>query len=80
LKGPDVFQLNLALSRTFPILEKRALQVRAEAFNLPNHLNAFSPGVSPINTGLGGNATLKSSNFGQITSDISGNNGQLAGN
>jgi hypothetical protein len=42
----------------------------AEAFNLPNHLNAFSPGVSPINTGLGGNATLNSSNFGQITSDI----------
>jgi hypothetical protein len=55
------------------------LQLRAEAFNLPNHLNPFAPGVGPINTGIGGNATLNSSNFGQITSDISGNNGLLAG-
>ena len=41
LKGPGVFQLNLALSRNFTIGEKRAIQVRAEAFNLPNHLNRF---------------------------------------
>src|SRR5262249_53401433 len=39
MKGPGVFQLNLALSRNFPVGEKRALQLRAEAFNLPNHLN-----------------------------------------
>ena len=41
LKGPGIFQLNVALSRTFPIGEKRTIQLRAEAFNLPNHLNAF---------------------------------------
>jgi len=71
LKGPGVFQLNLAVSRNFPIGEKRALQVRAEAFNLPNHLNGtFGPG---------GNITLNSSNFGQITQDISGNNGLQSG-
>ena len=45
LKGPGIFQLNVALSRTFPIGEKMTIQLRAEAFNLPNHLNAFAPGV-----------------------------------
>jgi len=74
LKGPGVFQLNLALSRTFPIQEKRTLQVRAEAFNLPNHLNPAVPGTgSPITT------PFNAGNFGQITQDISGNNGLNAG-
>ena len=71
LKGPGIFQLNLALSRNFPIHERKLIQLRAEAFNLPNHLNAtFGPG---------GSITLNSSNFGQITQDISGNNGLQAG-
>jgi hypothetical protein len=71
MKGPGVFQLNLALSRNFSLGEKRALQLRAEAFNLPNHLNGTF--------GAGGNVTLNSSNFGQITQDISGNNGLQSG-
>jgi hypothetical protein len=80
LKGPGVFQLNLALSREFPFTERKKLQVRAEAFNLPNHLNPFTPGISPINTTLfGGQQPLNASNFGQITNDISGNNGLLPG-
>ena len=79
LKGPDIFQLNMALSRTFAIKEQMALQIRAEAFNLPNHLNAFAPGVSPINAGAGANTTYTSPTFTQITSDISGNNGLLPG-
>ncbi|PYS32115.1 MAG: hypothetical protein DMG14_35405 [Acidobacteria bacterium] len=36
LKGPGVFQLDMALSRTFVIREGK-LQLRVEAFNLPNH-------------------------------------------
>ena len=79
LKGPGVFQLNMSLSKNFRLGEKMAVQLRAEAFNLPNHLNAFSPGVSPINAGLGANSTLTSPTFSQITSDISGNSGGLAG-
>jgi hypothetical protein len=80
MKGPGVFQLNLALSRNFKIREHQALQLRAEAFNLPNHLNPFTPGISPINTTLfGGQQPLNASNFGQITNDISGNNGLLPG-
>jgi hypothetical protein len=44
--GPGVFQLDLALSRSFIIREKTTLQFRAEAFNLPNHLNPAVPVVS----------------------------------
>ena len=67
LKGPGVFQLDMALSRTFVIREGK-LQLRVEAFNLPNHLNPSTPV-----------ATLKSGSFGQILSDISGTSGLTAG-
>jgi hypothetical protein len=62
--GPGVFQLNVALSRTFAVWERRTIQVRAEAFNLPNRVNF----ANPVNT-------VSTPTFGQITSDISGNNG-----
>jgi hypothetical protein len=78
LKGPKVFQLNMAVSRTFTIREQQSLQVRAEAFNLPNHVNLSTPGVGGVG-GLGRSVALNSPNFGQITSDISGNNGLQAG-
>ena len=69
MAGPGVFQLNLALSRNFTVWkEGKVLQVRAEAFNLPNHLNPAVPSV--------GFSTLTAgTNFGVIKSDISGNNG-----
>ena len=81
MKGPGVFQLNLALSRNFPIAEHKTVQVRAEAFNLPNHLNPFTPGIGPINTTLfGGQTSLNNtSNWYKITQDISGNNGLTGG-
>ncbi len=66
--GPGMFQLNLALSRNFRIAEGKTLQIRGESFNLPNHLNPGNP-VS----------NLSSSTFGQILSDVSGNNGLDAG-
>ena len=64
VKGPGMLQINIALSRNFRIREKMNLQIRAEAFNLPNILNGSVP-----------NGALNSSLFGTITSDISGNNG-----
>jgi hypothetical protein len=79
LKGPGVFQLNLALSRSFRITERRAIQLRAEAFNLPNHLNPFAPGAGPAGGTTGANVSFTAPNFGQITNDISGNNGAQAG-
>ena len=80
LRGPGVIQLNLALSRNFAIRENRTVQVRAEAFNLPNHLNPFAPGAGPTGGQVGGNVPLTAPNFGQITSEISGNNGGTPGN
>jgi Carboxypeptidase regulatory-like domain/TonB dependent receptor len=79
LKGPGVFQLNMALSRTFPITEGKTVQLRAEAFNLPNHVNLFAPGAAPNAGQKGANVNLTAPNFGQITNDISGNNGLTAG-
>lgn len=69
MKGPGVFQFNMALSRTFTIAERKTIQVRAESFNLPNHLNPSAPAGS----------VSSSATFGQILSDISGNNGLDAG-
>jgi hypothetical protein len=83
MKGPDVFQLNMAVSRTFAIKERQSIQLRAEAFNLPNHVNPFTPGVGPTagatNGYRSGNVALTAPNFGQITNDISGNNGLTSG-
>ena len=61
----------MALSRTFSLGEKRSIQLRGEAFNLPNHVNG--------SFGAPGSINLNSSNFGHITQDISGNGGLLPG-
>jgi hypothetical protein len=68
LKGPRFFQVDLALTRMFRIRENQALQLRAEAFNLPNYVNLAVP-VSTTNSGA----------FGQIQGDVSGNSGLTAG-
>jgi hypothetical protein len=68
VQGPGLIQLNVALSRTFPIREKRTIQLRAEAFNLPNHMNPSNPTTS-----------LNSALFGISNTDQSGIAGQIAG-
>jgi hypothetical protein len=73
MKGPGVFQFDMALSRNFAVREKKTLQVRAEAFNLPNHLNPNVPGQTA------GTVTTNAANFGQIKSDISGTSGLSSG-
>jgi carboxypeptidase family protein/TonB-dependent receptor-like protein len=50
LRGPGLFTLNLGLSRTFSVGEKKTLQLRAEAFNIVNHANFGNP-VSSLNSG-----------------------------
>jgi hypothetical protein len=77
-KGPHTVQLNMAVSRTFAIRERTSLQVRAEAFNLPNHVNLATPGAGGPG-GIGHAVSLTAPNFSQITSDISGNSGLQAG-
>ena len=70
VKGPGLIQLNMALSRVFSLGEKRTIQFRAEAFNLPNHLN---PLISPSNL------NLNSARFGISDVDQSGIGGGIAG-
>ena len=53
--GPGTLQFDMALSRIFPIKEKRKLELRGEAFNILNRANFANP-----------TATLSSSSFGRI--------------
>jgi hypothetical protein len=55
--GPGYVQFDMALSRTFSLAEKKSLQLRGEAFNLPNHENLNNPV-----------ATLNSGSFGKVQS------------
>ena len=59
--GPGQFQMNLALSRTFRLYEKQTIQLRGEAFNLPNTLNPANP-TTARNSGT----------FGIIQADVNG--------
>jgi hypothetical protein len=55
--GPSLFEVDLALSRVFPICERKTLEIRGEAYNLPNFFQRGNPGT-----------LLSTSTFGQITS------------
>lgn len=57
IRGPGYTSFNIALAKTFPILERLHAQFRAEAFNFVNH-----PNFKSVSTGLG------SGNFGAVTS------------
>ena len=65
VRGPGLRNLDLSLIKDTAIRERTRLQFRAEAFNLPNHVNlglpnmSFSPGPDGRNT---------SASFGTITS------------
>src|SRR5205823_4795136 len=37
--GPERIVIDMGLTRSFQIREKQSIEFRAEAFNLPNHLN-----------------------------------------
>jgi hypothetical protein len=53
--GPGILEFDMGLSRIFPIRERFKLELRGEAFNVLNHLNANNP-----------TATLNSSTFGRV--------------
>jgi len=76
-RTPSSRSTNAAFSRTSPIQERKTIQLRAAAFNLPNHLNPLTPNTSPLSNTTGISA-MNVKNFGQITNDISGHNGSNA--
>ena len=43
IQGPGSIRIDMGLTRVFPIREGQSLEFRAEAFNLPNHLNPGNP-------------------------------------
>jgi hypothetical protein len=71
VRGPGFFDIDLALSRTFRMIERLSLPARAEAFNILNHTNfvgAFAPDGQPAGATFGLASTiLNASNFGQLT-------------
>lgn len=46
--GVGLIQIDMGLTRTFQVRERQSVQFRAEAFNLPNHVNPGQP-VTAIN-------------------------------
>jgi hypothetical protein len=59
ISGPNVMNIDLALSRNFKIRERNTVTFRAEAFNLPNSV-MFGPPT----------AALNSASFGRVTPQI----------
>lgn len=55
--GPGSIGINMGLTRKFQLRENQTLEFRAEAFNVPNHVNPGTPEL-----------TLNSATFGQILS------------
>ena len=58
--GPGEDNFDLALQKSFPLREDKALELRFESFNVFNHTQFFGP------TSVGG--TLGTSNFGDVVS------------
>jgi hypothetical protein len=67
--GPGSIRIDMGLTRTFAIREKQSLQLRGEAFNVPNHVNYCAPafqGIVPAITCP--EINRNSPNFGKILS------------
>jgi hypothetical protein len=57
IRGPGYTSFNLSVNKTFPIHDRLAMQIRAEAFNALNH-----PNFRNVDTGLGDGS------YGQVNS------------
>jgi Carboxypeptidase regulatory-like domain len=66
LRTPGYFDVDSAVSREFKLYERLTLTARVEAFNVLNHPNFGGPTPS-TGVALGQNASVSSSQFGQIT-------------
>jgi hypothetical protein len=74
--GPGSINIDMGLTRVFRIGEKRSVQFRAEAFNMPNHVNPNNPNA-PTPTSAP-TITLTDPNFGRILSAADGRTMQMA--
>ena len=69
-RGPKFLQADAALTRSFPLHDAFALNLRFEAFNLLNHPDFAAPGSSAGY--LASSTALNAKTFGQITSTEQG--------
>jgi hypothetical protein len=51
--GPGTFRVDMGLTRTFRVRESQSLEFRAEAFNVPNHVNPGNPSTTLTNQDFG---------------------------
>ena len=51
--GPGLIQIDMGVTRTFKVRETQSVQFRAEAFNVPNHMNPSNPVMALNNTVFG---------------------------
>jgi len=69
LRGPGVVNVDLAVSREFPITERFKLQFRFESFNFTNTPHFALPGTNVSNMVLNSDGTVRNlAGFTQITS------------
>jgi hypothetical protein len=68
LRGPQYFDFDMGLGKTFPVWEKVNLKFRTDAFNVFNHPNFYAPSASQ-NTAANQGVT---SQGGNITSNLFG--------
>ena len=59
MRGPGSWNFDIAMSRRILIKEQSAIELRAEAFNILNHVNLTNP-----------TTTLNSTLFGKVTSAL----------
>jgi hypothetical protein len=59
VRGPALRNLDLAVTRNFPLSGSQAIEVRVEAFNALNWLELMAPSAA--------NLSLNSATFGQIS-------------
>ena len=67
VRGPGSNNIDMGVTRTFKIRESQSIQFRAEAFNMPNHVNPNNPILN-----------LTDPNFGRILSAADGRTMQMA--
>jgi len=67
-RGPGAYNLNVSISKTFPIYERFNLELRAEGFNVTNHHNLYIQG-----------SQLDAFNFGGDNPQVFASKGGVAG-
>jgi len=72
-RGPGAYNLDVSLSKTFPIHEKVNFELRAEGFNVTNHHNLYIRGAT-LDV-----AQSASSSFIQNLAPVSAANSQVPG-